>query len=356
MIHYLRDFHWQWTWVVLFGSLLLSAWIKPRFGCPAALLFFYSALSAVWVWVVAENRYLPVNTYDQMALRYFACDSIAKFCLIALPIMLFAKDRRSLFLWAQGMGFIFLTLNSLIILWQSRLGCSLNNCGGMIGNPSISLGMSVCLMAAICDDLREQWKMVALVAVTAILSQSSVAIGLLGVYALLLMWRHYRRVWVSSLAFALVFAAGKVAAGHELTNNSDRFRIWSFMFERWRAPWNILAGTGLGTYHVFSINLQNIPGREPLTNHDYWWNTLHNDLLQMLFECGVVGLSLFLFAYCSALFRMIRKGEWNIATSILLFGAYMLLDPALHNPVPALFGAWLFAYALRRKHTIEEYL
>lgn len=353
--HYLTDYHWQWTYVVGMSAIVLSVWVKRNFGWPAALLFGYSALSAIWVWVVSENRYLPLNPYDQMALRYFAADSIAKIALIGIPMMLFSRNRFAFTTLGEIAGVVFIFVNCLGVLLQSIGGCSQLECGGIVGNPSISLGLTVCVLAAVAREWKEAWYLVALVALSAVLSKSSVAVGLFAIYSAAYWAVNYGRRWLALLLPAAMMLVGKIVVGKDLINDSDRFKVWAFMFERWRAPWNIFTGTGLGTYHVFSVNLQHTPGRAPIAD-GYWWNTMHNDYLQMLFECGVVGLSLFLFAYCSALVRMVKRGEWNFAISILLYGAYMLLDPALHNPLPALFGAWLFAYALRRKNTHEEYL
>ncbi len=106
-------------------------------------------------------------------------------------------------------------------------------------------------------------------------------------------------------------------------------------------------GTGLGTYHVLSPILQRM-AKGMVDPTQGWWNTLHNDPLQMLFECGLVGFVLLLATYYSALTKVLRENDWQIAMSIILFGIYICLNPALHNPIPSLFGAWLFAYALRK--------
>jgi O-antigen ligase len=144
-----------------------------------------------------------------------------------------------------------------------------------------------------------------------------------------------------------IFGIGLFFHGSHVFHDSDRFKVWKFMTEAWASnPANIPVGMGLGTYHVISINLQGAPQSPIATN--YHWNSFHNDWLEMLFCGGAVGFSLLLLSYFSALLKAVRELDWQIALSIILYGLYMCMDPALRNPLPVLFGAWLFIYALRR--------
>ncbi len=363
MIDYIKDFHYQWTAVASLCAFMIFIWLRPRFGKPAAWLFLSSAASAVYVWILVENRYLHVNPYDQMALRYFACDSIAKILLIAFPLIFLSDNRPKMRGIGEVLSLLFVMVSSCMAIWQARHGCDMNNCGGLIGNPSISMGMMVCMLPICLFSWRYQWIVIGLASIAVFLSQSSVAIGLLAAYAAL---KFLPGIFVKSKAKARnlalacilvlgIMGAGRLMAGRNFTSDSYRFKVWEFMFERWNLPANIPFGTGIGTYHVISINLQNAPKMEPVAR-GYWWNTLHNDFLQVLFECGAVGLLFFCLTYCSALTKVLIEGDYGVAISIVLYGLYMLMDPAFHNPLPILFGAWLFIYALRRPHTNKEFL
>jgi hypothetical protein len=358
-LSYLKDFHAQWSFVLL-SSLIFwcVGWVKPRFGLTAASLLIYAGISALWVWVWKDNRYLPLNVYEQMALRYFAADSLAKILLIVPPLMLLSENKMAMMLFGELIGSLFVCVNSLWIIHSLFKGCfsGVNLCGGMIGNPSISAGLMVCILPIFIRSWRKQWFVMTLATISVVASQSSVAMGLFAVYCGLWMWKTAKlplnwKIFIPATATAGLLGLGRIAFGKELLNDSDRFLIWKYMMNAWATPWNIPTGTGLGTYHVFSINLQHGWGRDIAGSS--WWNTLHNEPLQFLFECGIVGAVLFLSVYAISLYRAFRE-EFTLGLSVILFGLYMVLDPALHNPLPALFGAWLFVYALRQTNTFEE--
>lgn len=349
-------------WAQYFAVLALCSfcfcvfWVTPRFGIPASLLLGQCCYSSLLTWVWVNNRYVNVNPYDQMALRYFSCDSIAKIMLVVVPLMLFSKDRGLMKAVGVVGASLFVVLNCLLAIWEARLGCGNNRCGGIIGNPSISMGLTVCIVATFVHSWRQQWLVIALLAIGVYLSESSIAAGLFALYALLHFWPRSLN-WAMVKSYALEGVIGALAilgmmawrSTKGLFHVSDRFMVWKHMMDHWLTPQNFLFGTGLGTYHVFSINIQKYDPIAGMSNGLYlWWNTLHNDFLQHIFECGVIGGSVLFVTYCSALIKVWRERDFQIATSIILYGLYMCVNPALHNPLPVLFGAWLFVYALRK--------
>lgn len=354
----LLDYHYQWTAVLAASFLSFSLfWVTPRFGLPAALLLSLSGLSSFWVWAFKDNRYLSVNIYDQVHLRFFACDSIAKLMIISVPLMLWSRNRWLMKFVGQVVASNFIVASAIFSLWEARNGCGGLRCGGLMGNPSISLGLSCAILPAVFSSWRRQWWIALLVGASVYNSESSIALGLFSLFVAISLCREFRAkasLVIAPAAFMALMWVGRLHLGSELTNDSDRFMVWRHMMHLWPAPWNIAFGTGLGTYQLFSLNLQNIPGH--VIAPGYWWITMHNDGLQMLFECGIAGALLMGVTYLSALLKAIRESDFQIALSIFLYGIYMCLDPALHNPLPALFGAWLFIYALRRQNTFKECL
>ena len=356
-IDYFIDFHYQWTAIACLCVFLFSLkWILPRFGLAASLLFADLAYSSIWVWLYKDNRYLTVDAYNQMALRYFSCDSIAKIMLIGVPIMMLSDNRMGMLFIGEATTAVFVVLSCLVAFWEAAtVGCNGLTCGGLVGNPSISMGLMGCMLPIAIHSWRRQWAVIIMAAAAVFISKSSIGLGIFAVYCALSIfpWGSFRngigfkRLVASIFCVPVILGAGYWKLGPELINDSDRFKIWRFMMHMWNVPWNWINGTGSGTYHVFSINLQNGPGH-PAMAPGFWWNTFHCDPLQMLFECGIVGLILFVAAYFSALVKVIKEERWPVAMSIVLFGCYMCLDPALHNPIPILFGAWLFVYALRK--------
>lgn len=346
---YLPEYEWCLIMGITFFLWNLF-WVRPRFGSCASALLAYAGFSSIWVWEWVQNRYYSINVYDQMALRYFSADSLAKLLLILGPMLWLSENRKKLFSVGRFLAFGYVILNSwAILLSKIFTGCyAVNSCGGIGGNPSISVSLMVSLLPLTIRSWKEDWSKVLLVFAAVIISKSSIGLGLLAMYLGLEILR--KRAFFYALAASIVpLALGALyLSPATLFDSSSRFMIWKFMMQRWAAPWNIPFGTGLGTFHVFSVNLQNVKGL-PLIAEGSHWNTFHNDWLQMLFEGGVLGIGLFILVFLSAVVKGFRSGESKTVDSLLLFGTFMALNPALHFPIPAFFGAWLFTYALRKE-------
>lgn len=358
LLGYLNDYWWQWYFVVGLPFLVFCLkWVQPRFGLPASLLLATCAYSAMQTWLVVNNRYTQASLYDQVNLKLFACAAIAKIMLVGMPMMVFSKDRHYMRAVGCVVCSLFVVASSLVSIWESRNGCSENRCGGLIGNPSISMGFMVCLLPTFIHSWKRQFIPLGLAFLAVFVSQSSIAAGVLAAYACLHFLPDMKKgdflgyVGKATFATSAIFAAVAYGSSKPLVHDSGRMNVWTYMFDRWSAPWNILTGTGLGTYHVLSVPLQRMQAAVPHGIADPvngWWETLHNDPLQMLFECGAVGFLLLLATYCSALFKVLKEKDWQTAMSIILFGLFICMNPGLHNPLPSLFAAWIFSYALRR--------
>ena len=335
--------HYQWA-ILLFCSLayFCVSFVKPKYGTSSAALIGYLGCNAIWQWVWVNNRYFPLNPYDQMAIRYFAADSLCRLLLVLLPLMLLTK--RNLEVYGKMGVEVFVYVNSLMVLIQFLIHrCAVDNSCGGLGNPSIIVGASICALPVIAKDLKKSWPIILLVGLSAIASKSSVALGLFGLYLMFSLMGRYAILGIAASIAPLVigyFLLGK----DTLLGSSGRFMLWEYMMSKWAVWWNLPMGTGWGTYHVFSINLQAADNIAP----GAYWNTLHNDWLQMVFEGGVVGAFLMVATYLTALYKVVCEHRWELAVSILLFGLYLGVNPGLHHAIPSLFGAWLFVHALRQ--------
>lgn len=338
----LTDYHFQVSLILAAFSLSFYWWLAPRFGRVSAAFFCYVAVNTVWFWVWRDNRYVTVNPYDQMAIRYFAADSLLKLLVIVLPLMLYIENVGKDKFRSYGVMVIgpLVVANAMaIILWFISGKCrAVNSCGGFMGNPSLAASLMVCALPIIARYNR--WILVP-VGIAVALSGSSIALGLMAIYLCFTFIAHgYLVVMAASVA---PFLAGFLLLGQkELFFSSGRFEVWRVMMKAWASTRNIPFGSGWGTYHVFSIHLQNRANIGPGTH----WNWLHNDWLQILFEGGAVALVLASLTYTAALLRSVgQRGLW---LSVLLYGIFMFLNPALHYPLPMIFGAWLFVLALWR--------
>lgn len=372
-MQYITNYHLQVSFILAcFFIGWCALWVYPRFGLFASSFLGYVGINTIWFWTIEHNRYeflcvmdtvakrcaLDANgngmldIYSQTALKFMAADSLLKLLIILVPLMLAAENIKSLRGWGRSIVSIVVVMNAATILFRYVSGhCTLNNsCGGFIGNPSLSASVMVCALPLIAK--RGHWWIAVLVLAATLASQSSIALGLFAVYAALSLnpIKGLRRIALSGAVILALGGIGYWLLGNQLFFTSGRITIWKFMMERWASPVYIPFGTGWGTYHVFSVNLQNYGNIDPGSH----WNWLHNDWLQILFEGGAAALILAAGTYTVALLKCVTspmflgKNRFDEALSIFLYGIFMFFNPALHYPVPMIFGAWLFTCALRR--------
>lgn len=379
-MQYVTDYNLQILVIIaLFFSAWCFAWVMPKFGIIPVALFLYMGLNAIWFWLFSHNRYEflcvsdPVthkcildaegrgmlDAYTQQALHFHAVDSFLKAMLILVPLMLFATaDLEKFKRYGKTFFFWLFTVNSLVIIFRFLFGyCKeANTCGGLIGNPSLSASVMVCALPFFWSG--RSAVLIALVAMAVAFSGSSVAIGLWWVFLFVFSFRirHRYAKAVSLVAFIVVPIVGCLLLGRELLFTSGRIEIWKLMMNYWKLnPGNYPFGTGWGTYRVFSINLED-HAQFSMQSMSRWWSWMHNDWLEnFLFETGILGFVLAILAYTVALLKSAFKPAFleprqpDVTLSLVLYGLFMAMNPALHYPVPMIFGAWLFVLALRRR-------
>lgn len=350
----------HYEWAVAMGAMFIAwsyFWVKPRFGFFPAAFLGYIACNGIWFWVWVENRYYPLDAYNQMAVRYFAADSIARLLLLIVPLMLFSKNKMTFSLLGELFCRAFMVLNSIfILLGYFTHGCvKTNSCGG-IGNPSIMASLSICMLPLVVRSWNTHWIVFSLVVAASFASGSSIALGLLALYVFGYLLRYKAVAWAAVASILPVVLGAYHLGVRELFSTGDRLTLLKMIMPAWAISKNIPSGTGIGTFHVLSINLQEVLPMLKVNKYagGYHWNTFHNDWAQMLFEGGVIGLVLMTGTYISAFRNAFRERELGLAASIFLFGIYMCVNPALHHAVPALFAGWLFTYALRKTNNHKE--
>lgn len=366
-----REWQDQWFFLAIFCYSVI-AWklLIPKLGRLAAVTITYMLFSGTFFWLFRENRYFTVEQYDQQALRFFASDSVAKMLMVIGTVLLLAKSR-SRFLDMGGLAsLIFIIVNMVsqfgqIIrhianhLWP----CSIeNSCGGAIGNPSMSISFMIAVLPVAMKQATPQARrwMVFAVFISALISKSSIALGMLAAGGVIYFLMQRKYIWFTLAPIPI--AIGHFTLGRDLFSSGTRFEMWKLFMHVWAFnPVNWLWGMGYGTFGVFSRNIQHTladPELGPkykkalgLSESLYvqdknWWTWLHNDWLQMLFETGVIGLALFTLLYFKILTRFFCRDEKFELASAILFGIVMLLNYPLHMHLPTLFGAWLAIAAL----------
>ena len=220
---------------------------------------------------------------------------------------------------------------------------------------------------------------IGLMAVALVLSQSrggliscAIALGL----QMVLLWRMRNRPTeiLQALGVLALLAAivGVILVPRILTRFSYAQRDAPERFELWQDSARIvrdypLLGTGLGTYRDV------IPNYRP--QKDFFFvagipqpaaiNYAHNDYLQLLTECGVVGFGLMAWALTATLRHLFSRfadhADWEVATmgfsllaGIVAFLLHSLVDFNLHIPANALMFCLLVSVALVLAQNVES--
>lgn len=366
----------QYKWFIL--AVLSSAFtgwafVLPRLGVSAALLFSYCVINGAWFWIWRENRYLALcvsdtsgrcvvnngmvmpDVYTQQAIKLYAADGIAKLLLVLPPLFYVLKDRVTVVKIGGFLASAFCLLN-VVMVWSVFLfsghWCQpVNSCTGAISNPSMNSSMIVVALPFLIDSTKGwvRYLLLALSVGAVLLSQGSVGVGLLAAMACLYAIRFK---WWKILALAPIsLLVGWLAFGGGFLSTGDRWVTWVFMMKAWaNKPVHYFFGTGYGTFGIFSANLQKASG----LHGNNWWVWMHNDWLEIVFTLGLVGGILAAATYLASLKGLVFRKEYTAAISLCLFGLTMGMNFPLHHPLSCALGAWLVVYGLLKDSPEER--
>ena len=124
-----------------------------------------------------------------------------------------------------------------------------NSCGGALGNPSMSISFMVATLPVALKQVtpsNRKW-IVLLVVISALLSKSSIALGMLAAGAAIYFIMQKKYIW---FAFAPIpILIGHFTLGRDLFSSGMRFEAWRIFMQVWaHNPINWLWGMGFGTF------------------------------------------------------------------------------------------------------------
>ncbi len=343
-------------WLAISGAIVvvLGGAIYEKYGLACASLITYLCGSALWV-LMANSRYSTLNPYDLLGLRYFSADSLAKLLMVVLPFLFWRQGWKEMRALGRLVIATFCLISLFQVFWEwAWFGCAVpNSCGGALRNPSLNDSMLAVCLPILAHVLPYGWAFVVPVALASMAGKSAIGIGMCALYVAVLLWSKIKGRWkwpavLSSLP--AILALGYLTHGHKVFfDSSGRFQMWVFFMKLWAVNWrNVVTGTGFGTFGVFSQNLQ----QHFIVNPTDWWIWMHNDWLQMAFECGIIGLALMCWMYATCVWRLRRSAPEM--QSLLLFGVMMGCEYSLHVAPPSLYAAWIAALALMQTKNSDD--
>lgn len=368
--------------------ILIEYCILPKFGKLAAACFAFFFVNSTIIFLWRENNYIHLSSWDKLGFYYFSADAFAKVAIIVAPIALVNLSRDRLVEIGVRCAAIYCIINAvnmIFLFFFSGNYCQADNsCEGVLGNPSMSACIMVnCLpfLLRFCDSIEQndtskkviKWMSLIAVVSATLISRSSIAIGMLILIPVSygLIWHGFKKSvpWIIGYSLIGLFV-GWMVLGNSLFDSSNRFQSWKTFFEPWLTPeymsmfrnndsnwimlrdyWHFISGTGTGTFANFSANV----GIDGVNHPSFWWDMMHSDWLQILYENGFVGLALVVALFFKCLKNMYDSMEDDIFVGLILYGSCALFNYGVHVSVGAALGAWLVASSLLEYNKQGEY-
>lgn len=208
-------------------------------------------------------------------------------------------------------------INSIyvIITWlfNWRLNGSMGPQGFIDYSGLNSTLISYSIVAITCSKVNKKWLVPCVIAI--ILSRSSIGFGVIatGISAYLLASGYFKKeVFLKlCLIFVAIVSIGFLSEGVELFDSGGRLSAYSVFLSHWQANYNTILGAGPGSFRILSYGISKLYNFMPIPGqNDVWyWERLHSEYLQVLFEYGWVGLILLLAALSELSYRLFKAKE-----------------------------------------------
>lgn len=222
---------------------------------------------------------------------------------------------------------------------------------GIVGATSIDSALIACCLPYLWRVLKQcelplRIIITALAVIAIFILGGSVALGCLVTIILFSVpvqnWRKY--FILSVLSVMTLVATYYFMFDRALFNSSRRFFAYEISLKYFWENVNVWIGTGISTYWVYGplIQDQNKWGKSE------YFTFLHSDILQLLFEFGIVGIVLFLLMISGAISR-IWQGKRYLLAPIMAYLVFMTFYYPLHSFLTAFVGAIIYRDTLERE-------
>lgn len=325
--------------------LILTFILFRKYGFFAAALFGYCSIGATFVSLCPLFPWYPLQLTTWIFFQELSTQSLLFIIIVVLSIMFTPKE--SIFKWLDG--FVIVALISSLIISYKYLNHE-NLIYGILSNS----GEDATFIGLVQPYMwtKKRFRPLLVVTLTAILmARSSTGFGLVVLQLTFLGSLLFKPIFdkIVYLIISIVVwpFTGKVLLGDKLLNNDGRFHVWALTWDFFKSTTNPWTGLGAASFRVFMPEFQLKNGIPDM----FLW--AHNDLLQTLFEYGIIGVSLMMGLYFLMLYR--SKGRpWVFVTLLsMLIGAFLQMPFRLM--LLALFYALMCRISLRPKELDSIY-
>lgn len=379
------DWHTRWAYCYLLCACWIAAIAYRKFGAIVAGCSWMLCASSIYVFAWRMNHFNYLEIGERVLLNSVAQIHLLTFLMLFVPFLF--CTRRSLdilediFSWLCVLSSALIIIISVFGLTRFTHGTAL---GGLFNNESMAgcfIGATYPLVIRWRSRLFCMWQILPWVALF-FLGQT-MPFAVIGCASLMYLYSRKRYIglkqfkWGVTIAVAgigyafLTFGSGifdysrdpikllMQAVGHymnyfhgagtaeEFFSGNGRYELWSMALKWWSEYFHWLFGSGAGTAYILVPRAQIEVGHH--TQSFFIW--MHNDYLQVLFEYGVLGLSLLLALTLGGLWRL-RKTPHLLSVGVG-YGVMALGNYPSRLAVHALLGMWLVARAFYKDYGKE---
>lgn len=215
----------------------------------------------------------------------------------------------------------------------------------LLQNPATDASFLACCYPLVMRLAKKEkpimkWAMLLIPPTAIIATRSSTGMALLAIgIALTLSFR-----WAIALLVAAPLSMWAYLGTYELLNQNGRTHAWKIGMDYFFEAANQWVGFTGGTFYIIGTQLQ-IKELRGLAGHGEIFPNMHNDWLQLIFETGYIGFSLFVIGTGVALWQL-RKTRYLKASFVCLCLMGLTQMP-LRFFLTSLFGVFLLTQASR---------
>ncbi len=340
--------HWQEQ--MMWGEIGLCLWfaweIRKRVSFIPALTFAYFAVWGIWcVYRIAPFGLEGFNL--EMETHTLTARSVLYLLLVVLPAVFVNRERVHIVLDVFA---LFAIVDSWVMIYNFfKTGSAL----GLIGMDSVD-GTFITLIAPLLwldkdAHLHPKINFISFFSIipAASLSRSSTVLGLACIYCFLYfifrMKKNLFHIALAALPLICLMGLGYLVMGNEILNDNGRLHILVMSAAVFTKVNSWLWGLGTSSFALIMPIIQGTKGAT------FIW--LHNEPLQILFEQGVVGLSLLLLLYVAMLVKQFRN--LPMLMTLVGMGFASLLQPFFRYLPFAIFLAFIVRICFAQCDEIE---
>jgi len=338
---------WQVFMGLAFGAFIGTMLVYQKLGLPLALCWGWTMFSLLSVSYLPDFNMIIFKGQAEGYIRNSAITGIIFFLLATMPYLVLDVKR-----FRQGLIYTLAAIcaiDSILVLGEWAVGQDEFIRGGFFFNASLNSCMISGLLPFYLHTnffkIKPIYKVI-LPLLAVIASGSTGGFGAfmlaVGAYFFFAKKRAYQEWVIVALGLVLIGIFAYFYLGQDrIFTTSGRMVVWKNSFYFWKRFANMWIGFGQGSA------MQVVPVTQKLFQQDsnqvFLW--MHNEWYQVLFEQGIIGLVLWLYAYLHLLVKTFLNNEKYITVAIIVFGFVCLFNYPFRMAIPGMIMASLFFLA-----------